>query len=226
LLAIVKQCADSIALAQTQPFYLIFLVLLGKGSGLSFQNLTGYALVTTTATLIGQPSDANHYAPARSLLAGFVSEHEDGVAPLAVDQCGWPLDFSPLDFEMDGGNMVLWNDIKGGKYPWDKHYFDEFPSTADGFDPTFIMRHATDSANTAGTMATGVKTSVGMLSVDLYEEKVSTLIEDAMFCGKAGGAITSVPVFHATPGAFITHANFRGARETLRRNFINPSFTS
>jgi alkaline phosphatase len=225
LFANVKQCADWIAFAETSLLYR-FLFFLGKGSGLSFQNLTGYALVTTAATLIGQPSEFNHYAPSRSLLAGVITDHEDGMAPLAVDQCGWPLDFSPLDYEKDGGNMVLWDDVKGGKYPWDKRYFETFPRTAGGFDPTFIMRHATDSANTAGTLATGVKASVGMLSVDLYEEKYSTLIEDAMFCGKAGGVVTSVPVFHATPGAFITHSNSRGARDTLRRNFISPSLTS
>jgi alkaline phosphatase len=148
------------------------------------------------------------------------------MAPLAVDKCGWPIDFSPLDFEAEGGNMVLWDDVKGGKYPWDKRYYEEFPSTEGGFDPTFIMQHATDSANTAGTMATGVKSSVGMLSVDLYEEKASTLIEDAMMCGKAGGVVTSVPMFHATPGAFITHSNSRGNRAQLQRNFIGPAFTA
>jgi alkaline phosphatase len=48
------------------------------------------------------------------------------------------------------------------------------------------MNHATDSANTAATLATGHKSANGMLSLTLYEQRVSTLVEDAMYCGKAG----------------------------------------
>ena len=90
----------------------------GKGSGLSYQELEGHALVTTTTTVIQQPTEGNHYAPARSLLQGKVEEHDNGLAPLALNECGYPIDFSVLDFAIDGGNMVLWDDVKGGTYPW------------------------------------------------------------------------------------------------------------
>jgi len=123
--------------------------------------------------------------------------------------------------------------FSGGKYPWDPRYFDEDTEVSvarqsDGFDPTFIMQHATDSANTAGTLATGHKAAVNMLSVDLYEEHVSTLVEDAMECGKAGGVVTSVQMLHATPGAFVTHSNSRTNKDQLQRTFrrVNPSFAS
>lgn len=88
-----------------------------------------------------------------------------------------------------------------------------------------IMQHPTDSANTAGSLATGHKASVNMVSVDLYEEKVSTLVEDAMMCGKAGGVVTSVPVLHATPGAFVAHSNSRSNSQQLQRSFaaVNPT---
>jgi len=90
------------------------------------------------------------------------------------------------------------------------------------------MQHATDSASTAGTMATGHKSAVNMMSVDLYEEHVSTLVEDAMACGKAGGVVTSVPIFHATPGAFIIHTNYRVDGDELKRSFldVNPTMVS
>ena len=90
------------------------------------------------------------------------------------------------------------------------------------------MRHATDSANTAGSYATGVKASVNMMSVDLYEEDVSTIIEDAMKCGKAGGVVSSVPLLHATPGAFIVHSNNRNNGTQMRRSleFVNPTYVS
>jgi len=90
----------------------------GKGSGLSYQELEGFALVTTTTTVIQEPNDGNHYAPACSLLNGTVEDHENGMSTLALNECGYPIDFSVLDYVTDGGNMVLWDDVKGGKYPW------------------------------------------------------------------------------------------------------------
>ena len=177
--------------------------------------------------MIGEPELANHYAPGASLLNGTIEDHENGMAPLYLNKCGFPLDFDTTDFLVNGGNMVLWNDELGGRYPWDARYF-AANQNINGFNSTYIMQHATDSANTAGCLATGHKASVGMLSVDLYEESVSTLVEDAMFCSKAGGVVSSVPMFHATPGAFITHSNSRNAREIMRRNFlqVNPTLAS
>jgi alkaline phosphatase len=90
------------------------------------------------------------------------------------------------------------------------------------------MQHATDSAPTAGCLATGHKASVNMLSVDLYEEDVSTLVEDAMMCGKAGGVVTSVPLLHATPAAFVTHSNSRANFFQLQKSFeaVNPTYAA
>lgn len=67
-----------------------------------------------------------------------------------------------------------------------------------------------------------------MMSVDLYEQDVSTLVEDAMACGKAGGVISSVQMLHATPGAFVTHSNNRRNRPQLERSFrkVAPTFAS
>lgn len=177
--------------------------------------------------MIGEPERANHYAPGQSLLNGTIDDHENGMAPLILNKCGFPIDFDTSDFLNNGGNMVLWDDVQGGKYPWDPRYFSSNPNI-NGFNITYIMQHATDSANTAGALATGHKASVGMLSVDLYEEVVSTLVEDAMYCRKSGGVVSSVPMYHATPGAFVTHSVSRNAREILRRNWlaVNPTLTS
>lgn len=202
----------------------------GPGTGLSFQNLPGFALSTTTTTVLQAPEDGFHYAPATSLLAGDVATHDDGMAPLALNECGEPINFNTLDYESTNGvgNMVLWDEKKGGKYPWDARYYQTNPDTSTGFDKEYIMRHATDSANTAGTMATGTKASVNMMSLDLYEEQVSTIIEDAMMCGKSGGVVSSVPVLHATPGAFITHSNNRNNGPQMQRNMraLNPTYVS
>ena len=118
--------------------------------------------------------------------------------------------------------MVLWNDKKGGKYPWDERYFTEGPNKK-GFDPEYIMRHATNSANTAGSYATGHKAAVNMMSVNLYEEDMSTIVEDAMKCGKAAGVVSSVPVLHATPGSFVVHSNDRKNGPQMQRSFEDVS---
>ena len=66
------------------------------------------------------------------------------------------------------------------------------------------------------------------MSVDMYEQDVTTLVEDAMACGKAGGVVTSVQMLHATPGAFVTHSNNRRNKDQLRRSFrqVSPTFGS
>ena len=77
----------------------------GVGSGLSFQELEGYGLVTTSTVVLQSPNDGDHYGPAKSLLEGTVDAHDNGMAELAIDECtGEPVDFSPLDFEEDGGH--------------------------------------------------------------------------------------------------------------------------
>jgi len=199
----------------------------GKGSGLSFQELDGYGLVTTSTVVLQSPNDGAHYAPAKSLLAGKVSDHDNGMAALAEDDCTESaIDFSPLDYEKEGGNMVLWDDEVGGKYPWDERYYSENGQGDRDFDKEFIMRHATDSASTAGALATGHKAAVNMMSVNLYEEDLSTIVEDAMKCGKAAGVISSVPVLHATPGSFVVHSNYRKNGPQMQRSLedVNPTY--
>jgi len=202
----------------------------GPGSGLSFQTLDNFSLVTTSSPLIHSPNAGEHYAPGVSLLQGGVSGHDNGMSPLAIDECtGEPINFDPSDYESEGGHMVLWDDEKGGKYPWDDRYFsDENLDKKDKFDKEFIMRHAIDSANSAGSYATGHKAGVNMMSVNLYEEDVSTLVEDAMKCGKAAGVVSSVPVLHATPAAFVTHSNYRKNGPQMQRSFekVNPTYAS
>ena len=199
------------------------------GHGLSFQDLAGYSLVTTSAMVTKDPNAGAHYAPATSLLEGSVSSHDNGMSPLTLDDCtGKPTDFDTRDYESEGGNMVLWDNVKGGEFPWDSRYFEAEPDTSTGFDPEFIMRHATDSASTAGALATGHKAAVNMMSVNLYEEDLSTIVEDAMMCGKAAGVISSVPVLHSTPGSFVTHSNYRKNGPQMQRGFekINPTYAA
>lgn len=180
--------------------------------------------MTSSSVFIGEANPGNKEAPYQSLLQGKISQHDKGMAPLLLNECGNPIDFSPLDYKK-GGNMVLWDDKKGGMYPWDKCYYTEGQNEC---DPTFIMQHAPDSAACAGSIATGNKAASNMLSLNIYEEEVSTLVEDAMYCGKAGGVVSSVFMLDATPAGFIAHANNRHDVNQLQRSFLkaNPTLAS
>ena len=92
-------------------------IFVGKGSGLSFQELPDFCVITTTYPMVGPPNDGNHNGPRRSFL-GMVNEHDNGMADLLTGEEGIPLVFSPRDIN-DGGNMVMWDDAKGGRFPWD-----------------------------------------------------------------------------------------------------------
>lgn len=113
--------------------------------------------MTPTATIIRNPRKGNNSAPSYSMLQGSVASHENGMAPLAKNDCGFPIDFDPSDHFTEGGNMVLWDDVKGGQYPWEPRYSQFHPDISDGFDPTYILNHATDSAAAATALATGQK---------------------------------------------------------------------
>jgi len=198
----------------------------GKGEGLSFQDLSGYAISTTTVVMVDDGKASMQYASTGSMLAGSISEHDNMMSPPRVDADDKPMQFNPKDFETEGGMMILWNDTMGGKYPWDACYYpQQYECNNPHFDKRFKQRHATDSASTAGSLATGEKAAINMQSVDMYERPVTTLVENALMCGKAAGVMSTVPILHATPGAFVTHSNYRKNGPQMARTFIDTNPT-
>ena len=209
----------------------------GVGEGLSFQELDGYALSTTSNTYIegdkgnsaleGDPFDhvtgesevreGFEFDPTRALVQGFFpevrdpapeesEEASDGVTESASEfipgfnpENGFNED--PLELangEVVGGNVPIYNTELGGALPW-----------LDGEDPEYIKNLYPDSAGTATSLYTGVKTYVGAIGVDIFEESVETLAEAVKDEGKSSGVISSVPFNHATPAAAISHVNQR-----------------
>ena len=77
--------------------------------------------MTTSIPFIGKPTAGNHYGPARSFI-GDVENHDNGMGELILGHDGKPLVFDPRDI-LKGGNMVLWDDVRGGTHPWDANYF-------------------------------------------------------------------------------------------------------
>ena len=197
----------------------------GKGSGLAAQNLTDFYLATNTLAQVQSPNNFDLYASRGGLLAQNPDyNHESGAAALLLGADGTPVVFDASDVT-DGGMMVGWQKNKGG-LPWDSSdIYTGRKAAPDEFDYYYRHRRATDSAAAASAIATGVKTAAGMISVDLYEKPTTTIAEAALECGKSAGVISSVPMLHATPAAFVSHSNNRNDDKQLSRSMlrVNPT---
>ena len=96
------------------------------------------------------------------------------------------------------GNLVGYDPIKGGAAPW-----------LTGTDKEYIKYSYPDSANTATTLYSGVKTYNGAIGVDIFENPVKSILAQAAEQGKSTGLVTSVPIDHATPAAAAANVNNR-----------------
>ena len=103
--------------------------------------------------------------------------------------------------------MVGYDPVSGGATPWDAGYYGGTPSA--GFDKDYIKLSYPDSANTATTLYTGVKSYNNAIGVDIYEQPLNSALKIAAETGKSTGLVTSVPVDHATPGAAAANVNRR-----------------
>jgi alkaline phosphatase len=103
---------------------------------------------------------------------------------------------------------ILWDDVQGQDDPWDQYYYQENSDTSEGFHPSHIVHHMTDSALTTWRMAMGHKPTACMLSQNFYAETAQPLVKNAMYCGKRLAKLLLLCLStHATPAAFITHIN-------------------
>ncbi len=170
----------------------------GRGSGLKMQTLTGYALATTYGTII---------ADSKGIYSGNNSALDDtnkltGASPIRSNFKFNPKfnsgKNSPDSTVTTTGNLVGYDRIKGGANPW-----------TPGIDREYIKANYPDSANTATTLYTGVKSYNNAIAVDIYERPLTTILKTAASLGKSTGLVTSVPIDHATPGAASANVNRR-----------------
>ncbi|MBD2362208.1 alkaline phosphatase [Anabaena minutissima FACHB-250] len=192
--------ARSAAIAKGGAFYTA-----GKGSGLSFQTLSGYALVTTYGTTIEGSTSVK--STGNSALDG--SNSLTGASPV---RAGFSFQHTPFNpgTTINGdtslpGNLAGYDVTKGGPTPW----IPLSPANPGSYDKEYIKYSYPDSANTATTLYTGVKSYNNAMGVDIYEQKLKTIVEIAKEQGKSTGVVTSVPVSHATPGAAVSFVNRR-----------------
>ncbi|MFZ3577794.1 alkaline phosphatase [Virgibacillus sp. DJP39] len=122
--------------------------------------------------------------------------------------------------------IVLIGDGMGPAYTTAYRYMKDNPSTPQMEDTIFdehlvgmaktypedIEENVTDSAAAATSMAAGIKTYNGAISVDNDKESVETILEVAKENGKATGLVATSQINHATPAAF-------GAHDVSRHNY-------
>jgi len=118
-----------------------------------------------------------------------------------------------------GGTMPGgYNAAAAGKFPWDAP-----------FDPGYMIgkgteqnpRHSyTDSSSSASSMTAGIKTFNGGLNVDVTGERVSTIAHLLQERGWRVGAVSSVPISHATPAAAYAHNVSRDDYQDLTRDML------
>ncbi len=172
----------------------------GKGFGLNMQKLKGYALATTYGTTVAG-ADGIY---SNNLSALDDSQPGTGQSPSRPNFRFNP-NFNPGKKPSGGasntnitGNLVGYNPQRGGRNPW-----------TPGNDPNYIKYSYPDSANTATTLYTGVKSYNNAIGVDIQEKALETILKTAANQGKSTGLVTSVPIDHATPGAAAANVNRR-----------------
>lgn len=202
--AIYKQIREGNTGASLSDFYTE-----GKGEGLSFQDLTNYSLVTTYGTTIADEDGV--FSTGNSALNG--SESVTAGSPVREGFSFNP-SFNPgteasggaLVSEGAEGNLVGYDPVRGGFVPWESTYYG---GSREGFDPEYIKASYPDSANTATTLYTGVKSYNNAIGVDIFEQPLETILTTAALNGKSTGLVSSVPLDHATPGAAAAAVNRR-----------------
>lgn len=111
-----------------------------------------------------------------------------------------------------------YNPVAGGFTPWD------IPTDVGylfGKPKSGLVRHVyTDSASSATSMTVGAKTYNGAIAVGPTGEKLFTVAHEVQEAGWAVGAVSSVPVSHATPACAYAHNVSRKDYQDISRDLL------
>ncbi|AQS55978.1 alkaline phosphatase [Novibacillus thermophilus] len=131
--------------------------------------------------------------------------------------------------------IVLIGDGMGPSYMTAYRYFKDDPSTrvmeSTAFDRHLVgaaktyswdeEENITDSAAAATSMAAGIKTYNGAISVDMDKRPVQTVLERAKELGKSTGLVSTSQITHATPAAFGAHDESRNNYDAIADDFYD-----
>ncbi|DAC23877.1 MAG TPA: alkaline phosphatase [Candidatus Thalassarchaeaceae archaeon] len=160
----------------------------GKGNGLTMQELSGFQIATTYSTTVDGSKKNSLRVDTGSNTPTASEDYRD-------------IEFDPRE------NLVRYDPNLGGASPWDSRYYHNDDSTS--FDPLYITYDYPDSAQTATTLMTGVKTFYNAVGVDLNERANPSLGDIASDEGMCVGISSNVPITHATPASAFAKINSR-----------------
>jgi alkaline phosphatase len=133
--------------------------------------------------------------------------------------------------QMEAASLYEYGELHGQPY-WNYQVLgcSTFSATGKGFDPekaaadfNYVLKDATDSAAGATTLSSGVKTANKAIGVDVNEQPLRHLYEDAEAKGKSTGILTTVYISHATPAGFTTHHPSRNDIDVIAVDMIRNS---
>ena len=131
---------------------------------------------------------------------------------------GTDTDVNSQTIENPGGDLKGGYDPDfGGYHPWDKPSEPQYP-----ISKYLPRRHAyTDSASSATSMTSGIKTYNGAINVDAEGHQVEPIARWLQReKGYAIGVVTSVPISHATPAAAYANNVKRDDYQDLTRDLL------
>ncbi len=138
---------------------------------------------------------------------------------------GTKVDVDTQTVKNPGGDQLGgYNPARGGQTPWDVpadlRYLIGQPKDKPG-------THAyTDSSSSASSMTAGVKIYNNSINVDYTGTPVSTIAHQAQDKGYAVGAVTSVPICHATPACTYAVNVHRDDYQDITRDLLGlPSIS-
>lgn len=109
-----------------------------------------------------------------------------------------------------------YNAVFGGATPWSK-----------SVDSTYLLGKRkdlphpyTDSASSAASLTTGVKTYNGSINFSVDGQKLETLAHEMQRSGSSIGVVTSVPICHATPACVYSHNVGRSDYQDISRDLL------
>jgi alkaline phosphatase len=109
--------------------------------------------------------------------------------------------------------------LQGGALPWQ-------PPGPSGYWIGRPVHVVTDSAASATSMTSGIKTYNGALNVDPRGRQATTIAHLAQRRGFAVGVVSSVPISHATPAAAYAHNVSRRDYQDIARDMLGlPSIS-
>jgi alkaline phosphatase len=179
--------------------------MIGDGMGASHQIATSRYLYGTDHGL------AFHGFPAQAFVTTYSVSAYNGYA----GALGGPA-YSLATWDPVTG----YDPAKGGRAPYP--FFADTVTSQAYFLPNGASGPCTDSAAAATAMATGYKTHDGVLSQTPDGKNAETIAETLRrLYGMSIGVVSTVPVSHATPAAFVAHNASRSNYQAIARELVN-----